>query len=215
MRVASRDSPWVERTVPVLTDVPMSADGGAPVSGVHVRTGDAARLEGIARQELPRVERLLRRLLGPRSDMEDLVQTVFLETCRALPGFRGDSSISTFVGGITVRVARRAMRPSAWARLRSREPMPTLVSSDRPDRGAIAAEQLRRVERVLETLSADKRIAFSLWALEGMDPQSIAELTGASLAATRSRIFYAQKALREAARRDAYLAELVEGSDAG
>jgi RNA polymerase sigma-70 factor (ECF subfamily) len=177
--------------------------------------GDRAALQLLARQELPRVERLLRRMLGPRNDLEDLVQTVFLEMCRALPGFRGESAISTFIGGITVRVARRAMRPTAWVRFRSPMPDEHPAGPDRPDARAVASEQLRRLDRALSKLSADKRIAFVLWAIEGNDVQVIADVTGASVSATRSRIYYAQKELKEMAAADPYLRELIEGPNAG
>lgn len=148
--------------------------------------------------------------------MEDLVQIVFLETCRALPGFRGGSALSTFVGGIAVHVARRAMRPTAWV-ARTTELTAEVATEGVPaDRGAAASEQLRRLRAVLGRISAPKREAFVLWALEGLEPAAIAELTGASLSATRSRIFYAQKELRELAAADPHLRELLEGGgDAG
>lgn len=179
------------------------------------RHGDPSELQKLARRELPRVEGLLRRLLGHRSDMEDLVQTVFLEMCRALPGFRGESSFSTFVGGITVRVARRAMRPSAWVRFRSPMPETPPLSADRPDDNALATEQLRRLQQALERITPDKRIAFALWAIEGIEVETIAEMTRTSVSATRSRIYYAQKELKALAAADPYLSELVEGDDAG
>jgi RNA polymerase sigma-70 factor, ECF subfamily len=175
------------------------------------RAGDPPALESLVRQELPRVERLLRRLLGRRSDMEDLVQTVFLEMCRALPGFRGQSSVSTFVGGIAVQVARRAMRPTAWARLRAPMPEQPASVAPGPESAATTSEQLRRLDTLLAEMSPDKRIAFALWAFEGMDVATIAETTGASVSATRSRIFYAQKELYARATADPYLRELVEG----
>ena len=181
----------------------------------HARAGDRAALETLVRQELPRVERLLRRMLGRRGDMEDLVQNVFMELFRALPGFRGESSFSTFVGGITVRIAMRAMRPSAWWRLRGDMPEQVPTASADPARAAVASEQLRRVHDALQRISPKKRIAFSLWALEGMEVENVAETMGASVAATRSRIFYAQKELKAVAADDPYLRELIGEPDVG
>lgn len=181
----------------------------------RARAGDPGELEAIARRELPRVAGLLRRLLGPRHDMEDLVQNVFVEMCKSLPNFRGESTVSTFVGGITVRIARRAMRPTAWVRFRSPMPEEAPAGPDRPHDNAIAAEQLRRLDAVLAKIGADKRIAFVLWAVDGKDVETIAKMVGASVPATRSRIHYAQKELRALASDDPYLADLVEGDDAG
>jgi RNA polymerase sigma-70 factor (ECF subfamily) len=196
--------PLRDRAVPAVSD---SID--------RARAGDARELEAIARRELPRVQRLLRRLLGPRADMEDLVQNVFVEMCKALPTFRGESSISTFVGGIAVQIARRAMRPTAWVRFRAPMPGQAPPGPDRTDDNAVAAEQLRRVDLALAKISPDKRIAFVLWAVDGKDVDTIAKMMGASVAATRSRIHYAQRELKALAAADPYLVDLVGGQDAG
>ena len=180
----------------------------------RVRAGDPPALDRLVRQEAPRVARLLVRILGPRPDLEDLVQTVFLETCRALPRYRGDAAISSFVGGITVRVARRAMRPSAWFTRRVHVEVEPVAATD-PERAAGHSEQLRRLHRALEKVAPKKRIAFLLWALEGLDVAAIAELTGASHSATKSRIFHAQKELKRLAERDPYLRGLLRGGDDG
>ncbi|MBI4820020.1 MAG: sigma-70 family RNA polymerase sigma factor [Deltaproteobacteria bacterium] len=179
------------------------------------RRGDPDALEAIARRELPRVQRLLIRLLGPRSDHEDLVQIVFLELCRALPGFRGESKLSTFIGGITIRVARRAMRPTAWGRRRTELPEDVESSAAGPEALVSAAQELARVQRALEKIAPKKRVAFLLWAVEGMTVEEIAEATGAGVAATRSRIYYAQKELRAKAERDPALKELLGRSNVG
>ena len=190
------------------------ASGSADPWVARLRAGDPEALERMARQEAPRVARLLGSMLGPRQDMEDLVQVVFLEACRALPGFRGDSAVSTFIGGITVRVARRAMRPSAWLRRRVWDAPEPVAASD-PERGAQQAEPLLRVRRALEAIAAKKRVAFLLWAVEGMEVPAIAELTGATVAATKSRIFYAQRELQQRAARDPALRELLKGGGNG
>lgn len=206
----------VQETGVLYLEPARSSAGLAPKTTERVGAGDAGEIEQIARRELPRVAGLLRRLLGPRADLEDLVQNVFLEMCRALPHFRGESTVSTFVGGITVRVARRAMRPSAWARFRGPMPEEPPVGPDRPEDNVIAGEQLRRLDAALSKISTDKRIAFVLWAVDGKDVDTIAEMVGASVAATRSRIHYAQKELKAIAATDPYLRDLLEeGDDAG
>lgn len=177
----------------------------------RAQRGEAEALDTLARRELPRVEGLLGRILGPRRDLEDLVQNVFVELLRALPKFRGDSKLSTFVGGITVQVARRALRPSAWDRrkLPLGDLDPALDASS-VDEVAHRRAQLGALHRALAELSDDHRISLVLWALEGMEPAAIAEVMGASVSATRSRIWWAQKHLRRAAERDPLLRELIE-----
>jgi RNA polymerase sigma-70 factor (ECF subfamily) len=172
---------------------------------------DGVALDQIVRRQMPQVERLLLRILGPREDLEDLVQTVFLELCRALPRYRGSAPLSTFIGGITVRVARRAMRPPAF--FRRRGPMteePTAIGTD-PERTVTDQERMRRLRTALAKIGPKKRIAFALWAFDGMAVEEIAAVMGSTVAATRSRIHHAQRELRALAKRDPWLREALEG----
>ena len=80
------------------------------------------------------------------------------------------------------------MRPSAWQRRRvpagEEEPESPL---DGPDDRAASKARLHRLQVALERLSPPHRVALTLWALEGLEPAVIAQMTGASLSATRSR----------------------------
>lgn len=179
----------------------------------RVVAGEPAALDQFAREQAPRVLRLLHRILGPRDDLHDLVQIVFVEFLRSLPRFRGHSRLSTFVGGITVRVAQRTLRPSAWTRRRHPEYVEPAASTSDVDSQVAARDQLRRLHVVLSKIKPKKRIAYTLWVLEGLAPAEIAELTNASLSATRSRIFHAQKELRAMAEQDPWLGELLGADD--
>ncbi len=170
---------------------------------------DEASVTSLVRAELPRVERLLGRMLGPRSDLEDLVQTVFVEACRSFAHYRGEGTPGAFVGGIAVRVARRAMRGSAFSRHRAELDEEVAGTGLSPEEAYAQTQQLKVVRAALERLAPKKRIAFTLWAFEGLEPEEIAKLTEATLPATRSRIFYAQKELREMARRSPALREVL------
>jgi RNA polymerase sigma-70 factor (ECF subfamily) len=162
-------------------------------------------LARIAREERRRIERLLRKLLGERPDLNDLTQNVFVECLRALPRFRGDSGLSSFITGVALQIARRARRSNAWTlRRRSLEREPAGQTKD-PMGALILREQLERTWVVLDRIAPLKREAFLLWALEGLTVGDIAERTCCSVSATRSRIFYAQKELRARAGRDAVL----------
>lgn len=174
--------------------------------------GDPKAMELIVLEHQARVTRLLVRMLGPRQDLEDLVQVVFLETMKSLCRFRGDSSLSTFIGGITVTIAKRTMRPTAW--IRRRGPMPEDPAADgaSPERIAIGREQLRRVRMALENISKKKRVAFLLYVVEGMTVDAISEHTGSSVAATYAQINHARKELRRLAEDDPYLRDFLDGA---
>ena len=56
------------------------------------------------------MHRVVRRMVGARPDVEDLVQTTFVEAFRSLPDFRGDALFSTWLTRIAVRATLRAAR---------------------------------------------------------------------------------------------------------
>jgi RNA polymerase sigma-70 factor (ECF subfamily) len=183
---------------------------GEDTLAARAKAGDPAALRQLVEEQGPKVAGLLVRLLGARGDLEDLVQTVFLEMCRSLPRFRGKSNISTFIGGITVHVARRAMKGSAWQRRRSawpeREPR-----SDDPSQEEIAdaREKLRRLHALLEEFSPEKRVAFLLWAVEGHPAEEVAALMGSTVFTARKRIYDVRRDLRKRAADDLYLRTLL------
>lgn len=172
--------------------------------------GDPKAMERIVLEHQGRVTRLLVRMLGQRQDLEDLVQVVFLETMKSLCRFRGDSSLSTFIGGITVTVAKRTMRPTAWIRRRGPMPEEPAAGDASPERIAVGREQLRRVRIALENISKKKRVAFLLYVVEGMPVEAISEHTGSSVAATYAQINHARKELRRLAENDPYLRDFLD-----
>src|SRR3970040_1463702 len=71
----------------------------------------------------PRVLRYLARLVG-EAEAEDLTQAVMLKISAALPGFRGDSSVSTWIYRIATnagldRLRRKTAQPLTETELES------------------------------------------------------------------------------------------------
>jgi RNA polymerase sigma-70 factor, ECF subfamily len=178
----------------------------------RAQRGEPDALTWLVRAHGPRLQRMFLRVFGTRHDLEDLVQMTFLELLKALPGFRHESSFSTFLTGIGVRVGRRAMRPARVVRASVELTRADHVqhAASPPDEQARASELLRRVHLLLADVAEPKRVAFLLWSVEGLAPVEVAQAMQASLSATRSRIFYAQKELLASAQRDPYLREWLE-----
>jgi len=64
------------------------------------------QFEALVREHQGMVFRALTRLTGTGGQVEDLAQEVFLRLYRALPEFRGDSAVSTYLYRIVVNVAQ-------------------------------------------------------------------------------------------------------------
>jgi RNA polymerase sigma-70 factor (ECF subfamily) len=82
----------------------------------------------LVREHQASVFRTLARLTGPGAHVEDLAQEAFLRLFRALPEFRGDASVGTYLYRIVVNLAQ-----DEWKRRRR-------------DRGVFAASPVESVE---------------------------------------------------------------------
>lgn len=138
----------------------------------------------------PQVYRHLRRIFGPRSDVDDLYQTVFVEVLRSLPSFRGRAKLSTWIRRITWNVAYQEMRSSY-----RRPPMAALdaappVATNSPDAEAVAAhnEVIAQLYAGLAQLEAKQRMAVTLHDIEGRTLREIAETMGRPLQTVASQL---------------------------
>lgn len=178
----------------------------APEQVEACRRGDRAALEAVFRAHAEGLARLLTRIVGPSIEIEDLLQDTFAAAIGAFRTFRGEASIKTWLYRIAIHVAHGHLRrprhrrevelPDADAV--AREPS----ASEAPEAREVAA----RLYAHLDALDATKRIALVLYAIEEHSIDEIAALMGASRAATRSRIFWARRALMKRMRRDPALA---------
>jgi RNA polymerase sigma-70 factor (ECF subfamily) len=169
----------------------------------------AAQRELFARLKVA-VHHTLFRILGSNRDLEDLIQDAFLEIFRALPSFRGDSSLPRWSQTIATRTAYLAMQ--------RRKPTPVdlddveeeVVDRD-PDahRVALAKQAAKRLYAALDKLDPKMRIAFALAAIDGLPLQEVAELTESSLVATKTRVWRARREVMKRAQKDPVLASYV------
>ena len=143
----------------------------------------------------------LYRVLGDRTDLDDLVQEVFVIAFRGLERFRGDARLSTWLYRICVNVAlgrirTRKRRPAAigLADLDAAATDPSLT--ERPETPAQSLQRRQdqeRVYRALEALAPKKRIVLYLHEIEGLDLKEIAYLVDSNPVTVRTRLFYARK----------------------
>ena len=66
------------------------------------RAGDADAFEELYRQHARRLFSLVLRMVGSAEDAEDLLQEVFLQAHRKLAGFRGESTLGTWLYRLTM-----------------------------------------------------------------------------------------------------------------
>ncbi len=143
----------------------------------------------------------LYRVLGDRTDLEDLVQEVFVIAFRGLERFRGDARLSTWLYRICVNVAlgrirTRKRRPAAigMADLDLAPADPSLTERpETPERSLERQQDRESVYRALESMAPKKRIVLYLHEIEGLDLKEIAYLVESNPVTVRTRLFYARR----------------------
>lgn len=154
------------------------------------------------------VFRTLVRLTGSSEHVEDLAQQVFLRLYRALPGFRGEALISTYLYRIVVNVAQ-----DEWKRRRREEKPLVSISEQRDDwswedrledPAADAEEQMEQqefagmVNEELQRLSNPERAVLVLYHQEERSYEQIAAALGMPINTVRTHLHRARKKMREA-----------------
>ena len=162
-----------------------------------VVAGDHAAYTALYQRYAERVHARITQLIGPGAEREDLLQQVFLEVFRALPRFRADASVSTFIYRITINVAydhlrRRHRRPVVFLPAALDE---LIDGSPSPEDRARRQEELHQVLGLLDRIKPKKRIAFLLVAIAGLSLDEVAELVGARPEAVKQRVLHARREL--------------------
>jgi RNA polymerase sigma-70 factor (ECF subfamily) len=174
------------------------------------RAGEPEALRKLFERERLHVHRLLYRVVGSNTHMDDLIQDTFLEVFRSLPSFRGESSLRTWIHRCAVRVAYAHFRRKA--RLPALEPVQDMDSeAPSPEERTSRREAVRRLYAELDKLEPKQRMAFTLFALEGHSLREIAEIMESTLTTAKVRAWRARRTLEGRARKDPLLAEFLAG----
>jgi RNA polymerase sigma-70 factor (ECF subfamily) len=180
--------------------------------------GDSDAFRQLYERHRADVARLVYRMLGGRSDFEDVVQEVFVQVYRSLKDFRGQSKLSTWMHRVTVNVVLMHRRAARSRPVFAEEP-PTdgmlRAETTAPDEDAERRERMRAFGRLLDRLADKKRIVFVLHELEGIAPSEIADIVGAPVLTVRTRLFYARRELEGMLRDEPSLAGMQLGFSKG
>lgn len=163
-------------------------------------SGDAQALRSAYRQHHEVVRAFARRLLGSESDAEELVQETFLAIPAAMARFRGECALRTYFLSIAASRSRNVLRARKrrWqAELRLRdEPPPSSRRGRAPDEVLIRQRLAQRLQRALDALPDDQRIAFVLAEVEERSSLELSQILGVPASTLRARVAAAKDKLR-------------------
>jgi RNA polymerase sigma-70 factor, ECF subfamily len=170
-----------------------AVDIGAPVID-RARRGDQEAFAAVIRHYDAGLRGLTCLLLGDRNLMDDVLQEAYVKAFRALPRFRGESRLGTWLYRIAYNACldelRRSQRTEAL-------PLEAEVPSRAGDHGDLIASR-GDLARALAALPPEERAAVLLVDAQGFDYRESAHILGIPEGTVASRLNRARASLRTA-----------------
>jgi RNA polymerase sigma-70 factor (ECF subfamily) len=169
-----------------------------------VLKGDAASFEPLVVKYSPRVFATARRYARRESEIEDIVQEVWLKAYQKLASFRGEAPFEHWLMRLAVRTCYDFLRGHQRNREQNlselTEPEEDWLERfvQQPEGASESAEAARvLVARVLEMLPPAARLIITLLEIEERSVKEIAQLTGWSVPLVKVRAFRARAEMRK------------------
>lgn len=169
-----------------------------------VLQGDEASFEPLIVKYQPRVFATARRYARRESEVEDIVQEIFVKAFQKLKSFRGEAPFEHWLMRLAVRTCydflrgHQRNRETAFTELTEPEAQwldRFVVQPDAASESADAAREL--VQRILQSLSPAARLVITLLEIEERSVKEISALTGWSVPLVKVRAFRARAEMRK------------------
>jgi RNA polymerase sigma-70 factor (ECF subfamily) len=157
---------------------------------------------------------VLRKVMGPDRELEDLIQEVFARALEGIHRVEHPDALKAWLRSLTVFTARSTLKRRRWRRW-----LPLAEPGGDDDDGAIpfpatqdAIEErlmLKRVKGLLDTLPVDDRVALCLRLFEQLELTEVATACGVSLATAKRRIARGEARFHELCEKERDLREWV------
>lgn len=153
-------------------------------------------------EHYPRVVRYLRRMVG-EAEAEDVAQAAFIRVGAALPGFRGDAALSTWVFRIATNVAVDRLRTRPPRFPCAPDPGPLEGAADQEAESSVEESCIRLemnacIRELVDNLPGAYRPALVLADLEGFSNAEIGDILGLTLDTVKIRLHRGRRLLRQA-----------------
>ena len=160
--------------------------------------GDSAAIGALFDRHHLAMYRWISRLLRHEpSEIDDLVQTTFLEAWRSARKYNGRGAVKSFLYGIAANVVRHHVRASRRRRDAYAE-WPEPPGMHTPAEATLRAQQVQRLAAALDLLPLDLRMAYVLCDLEDMPGVEAARVLGVRAGTLWRRLHEARRELRDA-----------------
>ena len=173
----------------------------------RVQAGDVAAFDRIVEKYRERVFGVLYNMTSNREDAADLTQDAFIKAFQSIHRFGGQASFFTWLYRIAVNSTLSHLRK---ARLRSffsleqidadapvsREIIAALTDTTGGERDTYVRELQEKLNDAMQKLSIKHRTVVTLFEIDGLSHQEIADVMSCSVGTVRSRLHYAKQLLQ-------------------
>lgn len=173
----------------------------------RTQAGDATAFDRLVVKYSPRIYAVVYNMTANHEDTSDLLQDIFARAFRAIKGFRGKSSFSTWLHSIAINftinfLRKRGRRHTVSlndvdAGIERDEEFIEMTSPDTPRRAHELREIQMRITDAMMKLSEDHRAVVTLHDVQGLSHPEISKILGISEGTVRSRLFYAHQKLQK------------------
>lgn len=136
-------------------------------------------------------------------DAEDVVQEVFISIFEHIDSFRGDANIKTWIYRIAINKSINATRKAKWkSAIQNLESFLSgknnfIADKSNPLKELMIKEQDFAINRILESLPENQRVAFVLHKFDDLSHLEISEIMKISISAVESLIHRAKQNLQK------------------
>jgi RNA polymerase sigma-70 factor, ECF subfamily len=183
--------------MPTLTPPGPAVEIGAALLD-RARRGDQEAFAAVIRHYDPGLRTLAYRLLGDRDGMDDALQEAYVKAFRALPRFRGDSKLGTWLYRIAYNACLDELKRSHRVVQLPLEELAGPGGSSADPGEAVAQRQ--DLAQALAALPPDERATVLLVDAQGFDYKDAASVLGVPAGTVASRLSRARAGLRRAMR---------------
>jgi len=143
-------------------------------------------------------------MTGNIEDAEDITQEVFISAFKGIKGFKGRSSLKTWLYRITINACRRHRRKSSFRRIFSLnflnregdEGVYEIEDPHTPENHLMEKEKWKLINDAIKKLPSRQKEVFLLKHQEGLRLSEIAEVLGCPLGTVKANLFKAIKNLK-------------------
>ncbi len=139
----------------------------------------------------------IRRLVKNHEDTADIMQQVFIKVWKALPEFRGDSALYTWIYRIAFNESHTFLSKAAKMKTADLDP-PLFENAVEVNGKNFSPEEIESIfHRALETLPEKQRLVFNLKYFDELKFTEIEEMLGTSVGALKASYHLAVKKIEE------------------